>query len=147
MQHRIQVVLNTNTIAVTPPLAYPLAATQSYRVMRAPRTMADDPVKLPEGTFIDMDTNAVFGNATPPILNVKTEGTGHVDILFAPNGTVISKGVANSNIHLWVRAAAQDQPANVFRGDPTLVSVFVRTGFVGAFQVDPVTANPYTHVK
>ena len=28
--------------------------------------------------------------------------------------------------------------ANVFRGDPTLVSIFVRTGFVGAFQVDPV---------
>jgi prepilin-type N-terminal cleavage/methylation domain-containing protein len=141
--------LNANYLVISPPLSYPVAAaTTNYRILRAPRSMGDEPLKMPESTLIDLNTNTTYNNALPSIFNANAEGTGHVDILFAPNGSVISKGVATPNIHLWVRAPADDQPANEFRGNPTIVSIFVRTGVVGAYQADPVTlGNPYTLVR
>jgi prepilin-type N-terminal cleavage/methylation domain-containing protein len=145
---------NYNYVFINPPLpfALPVTGTTNFRVLRAPRVVGDETLKLPENTFVDLDTNAIFKNPTPPLnpfgIAAASAESGFVDILFAPNGAVISKGVSTNNIHLWVRSAAQDQPANVFRGDPTIVSVFAKSGFVGAYSPDPVTAgNPYTLVK
>jgi hypothetical protein len=105
--------------------------------------------------LIDLGTNTGFPTQNPlPLPNaaaIADNGTpNYMDILFSPSGAVISPGVTTSTINLWVRSPADDQPTNVFRGDPTIVAVFVRTGLVGAFPPDQNTANatyPYTYVK
>jgi hypothetical protein len=112
------------------------------------------------------NVNANAGTAETGIegADAGTQGTGlgttFIDILFSPSGQVITPGVATSNLHLWVRcpveADANDPtksayagaPGNgQFYGSPTIVSVFVRTGFVGAYPPNPNSADPYSLVK
>jgi prepilin-type N-terminal cleavage/methylation domain-containing protein len=146
---------NDRFIVVSPPLPTALGATTNWRIVRAPRVIGDETLKMPEATLIDLDTNTIFNSQLPtnnPFNDpAQSVGAGYVDILFAPNGSVISRGVTTDKIHLWVRSPSEDnnQAGNVFRGDPTLVTVFVRTGFVGAFAPDPnlPANNPYTFVK
>ncbi len=103
---------------------------------------------MPEGTIIDLNTNLAFGNALPPT-NPWDNGTSlYVDILFSPTGEVISPGVANSNINLWVRSPNSDHPTDVFRGAPTIVSVYTKTGLVGAYPPSSGTpTTPYILIK
>lgn len=134
-------------LVVTPAVPYLVnTPTANYRILRAPRPVGDETIKLPEGTLIDLGVNATYANPLPAP-NALTEGSGFYDILFAPNGSVISRGVATDKLHLFVRAPNEQAPANIFRGTPTVVSIFVRTGFVGAYNADPNGATPYTFVK
>jgi prepilin-type N-terminal cleavage/methylation domain-containing protein len=135
-------------ITVDPPLAYPLnlgwpAGTNNYRIQRAPRPVGNETLKFPEGTMLDLGTNTKYGNPVPG---------GAVDILFAPNGTVLSRWAGNSNIHLWVRAPSEDPTLALdeFYGNPSIVSTFVRTGLVGAYyreQMIAVPVNPYALIR
>ena len=149
--HQIVSVSSSNTVQVKPPLPYKLVtATKNYRIARSPRAVGDETLKMPDGTVIDLDTNVKFNNPLPPF--DPNSGTGYVDILFAPSGAVISRGVATANINLWVRAPDLDpaKTADPYRGDPTIVSVFVRTGLVEAFSPAPVstpTDSPYRLVR
>ncbi|MBI2803901.1 MAG: prepilin-type N-terminal cleavage/methylation domain-containing protein [Planctomycetes bacterium] len=140
----------SNYIVVSPPLPVPLStATPSYRIVRAPRPVGEETLKLPAETMIDLATNAAFGNPLPMVITDAATGAGYVDVVFAPSGAVITRGVATPNIHLWVRAPDPVTPANVFAGDPTIVSIFARTGFVGAYAPVPPSsnANPYVLVN
>ncbi len=147
MMHRIGAMTAT-TLTISPALPYPITVpTTNYRILRAPRAVGDEMLKLPNNTLIDLSTNYNATNPNPlpqPVL--LNEGTGFIDILFAPNGSVISRGVTTTNIHLWVRSPNQETPTDAFRGDPTIVSVFVRTGFVGAFAPSPA-GDPYALVR
>lgn len=126
------------------PLPNPIATpTSNYRIIRQPRVVGDETLKMPGGTMIDLQTNVAnlaFGGQLPQT------NPGFVDILFAPNGSVISPGLTTDKIHLWVRAPSENDPTNAFRGDPTLISIFVRTGFVGAYQ-PAQSGNPYALVN
>jgi len=143
--HRVTNVRASNLIDVSPPLPYTISpqVKATYRIIRAPRVAGDETLKLPSSTLIDLDTNLPnptgFNNPLP------TGALGDVDILFAPSGQVISRGIATDKIHLWVRSSDVQNPP--FGGDPTLVSIFVRTGFVGAYAPDKTNANPYILVK
>jgi prepilin-type N-terminal cleavage/methylation domain-containing protein len=140
--------LNADYVAVSPPLPYPIAATANFRVMRAPRVTGDETLMMPEGTVIDLQTNLSFGNSLPPTNSFDNGTSLYVDILFSPTGEVISPGVTNSNINLWVRSPNTDHPTDIFRGAPTIVSVFTKTGFVGAFQPSSGTpTTPYLLIK
>jgi prepilin-type N-terminal cleavage/methylation domain-containing protein len=137
-------------VQVKPALPHTIVtATANYRIARAPRAVGDETLKMPDGTVIDLETNGNFNNPLPP--SDPSLGTGFVDILFAPSGAVISRGVATANIHLWVRAPDPNNPDDFYRGDPTIVSVFVRTGLVEAFPPAPLSAtnpnNPYLLVR
>lgn len=132
-------------IGISPPLPNALTtATNSYRILRAPRAVGSDPLHLPGGTVVDLNTNLAFGYPLPPT----PVGTTAVDILFSPGGAVITRGLATSNILLWVRAPSGDaaQVLNAFYGQPTIVSVSNRTGFVGAYP-PASTSNPYGNVQ
>ena len=142
-------VVDPTYIVITPPLplTYTITPTPNYRVIRAPRPVGEETLKMPEGTIIDLGTNTTYNNPLP--LPDPNSGTGYVDILFSPSGQVISRGVSVDKIHLWVRAPNEVTPVGVgaeFLGDPTLVSIFVRTGFVGAFP-PARTATPYSLVR
>lgn len=88
-------------------------------------------------------------------------GASFIDILFSPSGQVITPGVSTANLNFWVRCPneqanlAQSGAPNYgeYMGSPTIVSVFVRTGFVGAFKVNtpavlpPAGVDPYAFVR
>ncbi len=132
-------------IKITPALRFPISTpTPNYRILRAPRAVGDETLKLPDETLIDLGTNATFGNLLP-LAPGPVAGTGYVDILFSPSGSVISRGIASSTINLWVRSPSPNAPTDLYKGDPSIVSVFVRTGFVGAFNPDRTSA--YALVK
>src|ERR1019366_7286231 len=159
MMHQVIALLNPFTIQIAPPLSNPVN-TMNYRIVRSPRAVGSETLTLPEGTFIDLNTNVAYNNPLPNFNDpaavkgavdtgaTANEGSGFIDILFTPAGAVITPGVATSNLHLWVRAPAEDAANSVdpFRGDPTIVSVFVRTGLVGAYPPNPA-CDPYSLVK
>jgi prepilin-type N-terminal cleavage/methylation domain-containing protein len=149
LAHQITSVVDGTTAKITPPLPYPLLTpTANYRVVRSPRVVGDETLKLPDQTVIDLKTNTDFNNPLPP--TDTSSGTGFVDILFGPSGAVISRGVSTATINLWVRAPDSNNPTDIYRGDPTIVAVFVRTGLVNAYPPAPLSAvnpNPYLLVK
>ena len=91
---------------------------------------------MPDGTIIDLNTNAAYGNPLPAPNTTENGTTNYVDILFSPTGEVISTGVANSNLNLWVRSPNNDDASDPFPG-ATIISVFTKTGFVGAIRPAP----------
>jgi prepilin-type N-terminal cleavage/methylation domain-containing protein len=138
-----------NYIVVTPPAAVPLfTATANYRIIRSPRAVGDEPLKMPDNTVIDLNTNMMFFNPLPIAITDPVSGNGYVDILFAPSGAVITPGVTTANINLWVRTPDpnfnSNFPADFYRGNASIISVFVQTGVVGAY--DPVPGTPYALV-
>ena len=139
---------NPAFVKINPPLPFPInTPTASYRITRAPRPVGEETLKMPEGTIIDLQTN-INSNTLP--LPDPNSGTGYFYILFAPTGQVISRGITWDKIHLWVRAPSNDPALTLdpFRGDPTLLSIFVRTGFVGSFKPNPnIPPGPYDLVK
>jgi hypothetical protein len=106
---------------------------------------------MPDGTVIDLATNVKYRQPLPPADPIS--GSGFIDILFGPSGAVISRGVATPNIHLWVRAPDLDpaKAADPYRGDPTIVSIYVHTGAVEAYPPARLSAtnpdNPYLLVR
>jgi hypothetical protein len=115
--------------------------TTQYRIIRSPRILAgEQTLQLPQDVAIDTTTNTTFGNTLP--LN---SGTNSYDIVFSPSGNVIGANTYSDRLILWVRDVTQDTPkigaANTpliqnTPGDQTLVVVFVRGGFIAAYQVD-----------
>ena len=57
---------------------------------------------------------------------------GPIDIMFGPSGAVITP-VSVGNLNLWVRCPDPVNYNDPFRGQPSIISVFVKTGLVGAF--------------
>jgi prepilin-type N-terminal cleavage/methylation domain-containing protein len=116
--------------------AVPLTA--QYRIVRGPRPLkGEEDLPLPQSVAIDLGTNFTYGNPLPvdPV-------TGNLDILFAPSGALVGRGQGSDRVILWVRDATQ---ASVFDGEPTLVTVYGRTGFIAAQPVDPTSGNPYSY--
>ena len=139
-------VIDMSHVRIVPPLPYPLIRTQAYRIVRQPRPVGDE-LKLPDGSIIDVATNTAFAGALNPLPVGSAPNT--IDILFAPPGTVLSP-VVTDKLHLWVRSPNPDDGVNgtnPFRGSPTLVSIFVRTGAVGAFPPAQTGTDPYVLVR
>jgi hypothetical protein len=108
------------------PAAVPL--TSQYRIIRAPRILqGEQPLQLPKDVAIDLNLSVLGApfnpyTATPPPL----------DILFSSAGAVLGQVSATNKIILWARDVTQDG----LQGDQTLITIFPRTGFIGANQVD-----------
>jgi prepilin-type N-terminal cleavage/methylation domain-containing protein len=134
LMHVIQTVPAGNVVTIYPPLPSPIAVpTPNYRIVRVPRPVGDEMLKMPDGTVVDLATNFNFGSPLPLVYEPGNPSPVAVDVLFGPSGAVISRSMASGNINLWVRTPDAGNPADPFRGSPTIISVFVRTGFVGAY--------------
>ncbi|MCI0743545.1 MAG: prepilin-type N-terminal cleavage/methylation domain-containing protein [Gemmataceae bacterium] len=124
--------------------------TKDFRITRQPRVVGEELLQLPDDVAIDVKTNDAtapygFYSPAPP-----RNADGSIDIIFAPSGQVISPGVLTDSINLWVRDTSNDAtPTNLpFDGEPTLIAVYVRTGFVAAHPPDPPpAADPYRFVR
>jgi prepilin-type N-terminal cleavage/methylation domain-containing protein len=126
-------------LAPTSPVLYRVAPTKNYRIIRAPRVTADDPVQLPDSVAIDL---TVVGDPkkkseyTPQV-------TQHFDILFAPSGEVIGPAARFDKIILWVR----DTSLGVTEGGPTLICIYTRSGAIAAHPVDVQGADYYSFTQ
>jgi hypothetical protein len=123
------------------------------------------------GVIIDLNTNISgnFTNAATGLpwnyIPINAGTTQFVDILFTSagigqvfvgsNGISTPCSVPTGILNLWVRSVdvprAGDPavPAIYFQGDPTLVSIHLSNGFVGAYSPDVNLpgANPYFYVQ
>jgi prepilin-type N-terminal cleavage/methylation domain-containing protein len=120
---------------VSPTAEYPTRpATAQYRVIRQAQPLAgEEPLILPQGIVIDVNTNAQFGNQV-----LQTNNDPWIDILFAPTGGLVGWPIASNKIILWIRDQSE---TTAWGGSPALIAVYVRTGNVAAYPIDP-TPNP-----
>lgn len=124
--------------------------TTNYRILRTPRPLGDEALTLPQDCVIDLSTNKTYQNSSGVKYNPLPPLTGTaLDLLFAPSGALMNTSVTTDTINLWVRALDPVTPNDVYAGNPSIVALFVRTGFVGAYAPSPAartdpTKNPYT---
>jgi len=126
-----------------------VAGTTHYRIIRQPRRLpSEDALDLPAEVVLDMSINPA--TSLPWSLNVPQRplidyppsqgGAQRVlpaaEIVFAPGGNVVGQGSGGDKVVLWVRDPKQP---NALGGTPLLVSVQIRTGFIG---VNPVAPAP-----
>lgn len=116
------------TALISPPVAYAIGQpAASYRVIRAPRVVADETLQLPNEIIVD--------------LSISQAGSG--DVMFSPSGKLMG---ANDNLDFlafWVRDV---NGKNAFDIEPTLIAVWNRSGMVVAHP--PATGgDPFLFIK
>jgi prepilin-type N-terminal cleavage/methylation domain-containing protein len=138
--------------AMPPP---PNVTTTNYRIIRQPRPIGDDQLEMPINIAIDLTPRYIQGtiHSASPVpgpwdLPTPTATTPWLDILFSPDGKVMSTPTNNLAVYdkiiLWVRDLTVPDGAN----DPTLVVIYPRTGLIASYDVDSSNTNlqtaPYT---
>src|SRR5262249_46176899 len=117
-----------------------LPGTQTWRILRQPRPLAaEPPLLLPVDIAVDLNPGRSQGvpvRVVPPGAEVR-------EILFSPSGAVVGKGTVGDKIFLWVRDVSRDDP---YQGEPTVLAVGVRTGFISAHPVNP-TGDPFLFAR
>ena len=114
--------------------------TTQWRILRQPRRIAgQDSLILSGSVAIDLPLSQNLPART-------VGGTTYFEVVFAPNGGVIGKGTVSSDrIILWVRNSSKQ---NALDNDPVLISIQVRTGFLGSYKVDTTSGgDPYSFAR
>lgn len=149
--HRITEV-GADYIKLASRLAFDFTETANFRILRAPRVSGDELLTLPESVAIDLQTNNPpshptypgFGGSIPPL---NADG-GSIDILFAPSGAVISpNNPPDDFIALWVRDMEDPNGYDPFRGEPTIIAVYVRSGLAAAHPPKPLPGDVYEFAR
>jgi prepilin-type N-terminal cleavage/methylation domain-containing protein len=99
-----------------------------YRVLRRPRVVGEDALRLPQGVVIDLGLTGSSGYS--PL----TAAPNGFDILFGPKGQVIGSAAAYDKIILWVRNTAGVATDPTY--DPNLVVINTRSGAIASYRVD-----------
>ena len=138
--HLIQTVSKSSLTLATAPDAtcYVNESTTNFRIIRRPRVLiGEQPVNINQDIAIDMSTTP-----TPLSANVTPDpATGNLDIVFAPGGGVLNQGSGSSSIYLYVRDITYG--SNYLQGEPAIVSIHSRTGFISTH---PVAVPPATSI-
>jgi hypothetical protein len=115
--------------------------TRKYRIIRQPRrVVGEDTLTLTGNVAIDVGMCKNLPARTVSV--TPTTKDTYYEILFAPNGGVVGRGTVSSDkIILWVRDSTKP---NATDNDPVLISVQVRTGFIGSYEVDQTGGDPYS---
>jgi hypothetical protein len=115
--------------------------TNRYRIIRQPRRyQGQDTLTLSGSVEIDLSVST----NVPQRAGFDVPPTAY-EILFAPNGGVVGKGTVSSDkIILWVRDTSKP---NVTDNGPVLISIQVRTGFIGTYDVDMTSGDYYSFAR
>lgn len=154
--HQITATNGSNTLTLASALSYGVNPTRNYRILRAPRASGEEKLSLPNNIGIDLTSNTEYNTAPyayTPVTNVADATI--IDILFSPSGNVIGDQAGSDKIILWVCDTSlvgnADPLANTpWGGEPTLITIYTRSGLVAPVQVDPSagttpgTGAPYT---
>jgi prepilin-type N-terminal cleavage/methylation domain-containing protein len=120
-----------------------LGATSNWRILRQPRLLQGEDVKQLPGTYgIDMSAGKSL-NVPLRSFTSGTTTTTYYEILFSPSGSVVGTGTTAGKIVLWVSDfATVTQP-----GPSGLIAINIRTGFIGAYDVNPNGTDPYSFTE
>src|SRR5579884_4093073 len=126
------VTLTVNQTPNTPPLptnAGLTATAPNYRIIRQAQPISGEPpLNLPDTVIIDFSVNATNGNQ--PLSNLQPSNSGNYDILFDQTGKVVTQKTGSTPIFLWVRDGSSSNANDLLVGNPTLIVVQPRTGFI-----------------
>ncbi len=117
--------------------------TTQWRIIRQPRRVqGEDSLTFNGNVAIDASLSQNVPARVVPTNPAQT----YFEIVFAPNGGVVGRGTVGSDrIILWVRDSSKGSP---FDNDPVLISIEVRTGFLGSYKVDPPpSADAYSYAR
>jgi type II secretory pathway pseudopilin PulG len=128
------------------------ASATNYRIIPQPRVLTGEPMlNLPTDVIVDTSTfpapNSTRNHSRLPG-GTSAAGTPGADILFAPSGAVIGSGAASPGYYyFYIRDDGQEthrkihSQGKLFEGNPRLVAVYPRTGFIATQPVNPDPAN------
>jgi type II secretory pathway pseudopilin PulG len=138
-----------NTLTLNQQIAI-VTPTTDWRILRQPRrVVGEDVLTLPRDVVVDLTTipgtNTTWSQNVPSRGAVPNTTIPIYEILFSPSGAVIGQAASAGKILLWVRDATVPSPSQAdsptIQGNPSLVSIQVRTGFIGSYPVVPNTAS------
>jgi prepilin-type N-terminal cleavage/methylation domain-containing protein len=139
--HRVNAVTAT-TLTLASALttdATSFTATTSYRVLRQPRLLPNEPSQLVRNDVaIDLTLSRNIPTRTLP-----GAGTSVYEVLFAPSGAVTGQGTGGGKVILWLH------DKNDATADPTtstLLAVQTRTGSIAAHPV-ALGVDPYAYTS
>jgi len=119
-----------------PPLGWIPSSTTptNYRIILQPRPLSGEQNKvLPSEVAIDLNAHPLNSN-NPLSQRVPARG-GFFEVLFAPSGAVVGQGTSTGQIIFWLRDTGKSNANSLLDGNPTLITVQTRTGFIAAFPV------------
>jgi prepilin-type N-terminal cleavage/methylation domain-containing protein len=133
-----QLILTNPTGSSLTPGTPAIPVTMNWRIIRAPRAKPGEaPLRLPDNIAVDLTTNGNYGYTLPAAALVG----GNLDIVFSPSGAVTGwTGSPADKIHLWVK----DIGADTGTVEEVIITVYVRTGLIGANPVVAGSTNPYS---
>jgi prepilin-type N-terminal cleavage/methylation domain-containing protein len=145
-------VASTGTLPVPgPPAATYTTLTFNPRIIRQPRRVpGEDVLRLPQDIVVDLspipNATTVTWSQNIPWRGTVPVGTAQIrnyEIMFSPSGDVIGQAASSGKILLWVRDSTVNPPSQgdspPMQGNPTLVALQVRGGFLGTYPVLPNT--------
>lgn len=139
--HRIQSTTAPNTLVLgladgttRSPLPFNINATQNFRIIRQPRVSGEEKMMMPRDVGIDLASSWAL----------KPGKDNSIDILFAPSGNVMGSNASADFLGLWVR----DQTySSKYDGEPSIIAVYVRSGFVAAHPPNQGGSDDFLFVK
>jgi prepilin-type N-terminal cleavage/methylation domain-containing protein len=150
------------TITLVRPLPYaiPQNTGATFRIFRTPKPVSnskdttgvstEDILRVPVGAAVNIAANAQFNATNGYSL---TPAVPPLDIMFAPNGSVMFPAPHSDKIMLWVTGTVRDAAGKVnpLQGQPSLVVVNSRTGYIAGYSVNIApdakgVARPYSNV-
>jgi prepilin-type N-terminal cleavage/methylation domain-containing protein len=145
LRHRIATV-SPQKVQLDSNLAQPISTpTNHYSILRAPRLLGTEVMKMPSTVAIDV-ANSQYPlnplNSAPPRQLSPLPAKTTVDILFAPSGEVLQVlgGSATGRLVLYVRDSTL---SDIHDGEPTLIVVYTSSGLIEPSSVNqpPYPAN------
>lgn len=134
------------------PYTMTAAASIPYRIVQAPlvatttaAAATQDVLRMPRGSGINLTGNTTYaanGYTLSP-------SAAPIDIMFAPDGTVMQPVANVDKIILWVTGVQRGTSGtiNPLQGQPTLIVVNTRTGAVSGYPANVAAGgNPYSVV-
>ncbi len=106
----------------------------TFRIIRQPRALIGE-VSVHLAPDIAIDISAGVSSNVP-----SNPATNNLDVVFSPSGALLNGGSGSDAVILWVRDITQADP---YKGEPALVTIYSRTGFIAVHPVALKPLNPY----
>jgi prepilin-type N-terminal cleavage/methylation domain-containing protein len=129
----------------------------NYRIIPQARLIqGEQTYTLPTDVIVDFGSFTTSTGQPRPKTKLPTNPAGGAtfsEILFAPSGAVIGSGAANPGYYyIYVRDNGQDTlrkigQGKVFEGNPRLIAIYPRTGFIATHPVNPNVDNHDLYLK
>jgi prepilin-type N-terminal cleavage/methylation domain-containing protein len=138
-----------------PDAPVPASGAWQYRVIRQPRVVGEDALRLPQGVIINLQQvyTVAVGPPPGPYYGPKTPLAQNqtFDILFGAKGQVVGSAAAYDKIILWIHetTGAPSTDAVDATRNPNLIVINTRSGAIASYNVntDQGATDPYSETR